>query len=166
MTNEIMAENFPEMVQVMYQQIEDSQHIPSRVTKNTLNLDVFSQSCDDRTPALGSRGLCTPTRLPPAEPAPLASEPGSLQAQGLAGVVLGPPQPRPLLRAAYAPFPASCAQWLLPCPARGRGGGPCIPAQSLAWLGPLCPQPQEASWVRVLPLTLCGPCQAHCLLWT
>lgn len=57
MTNEeMMAENFPEMVQVMNQQIEDSQPIPSRVTKNNLNLDVFSQSCDDRTPALGSWG--------------------------------------------------------------------------------------------------------------
>lgn len=46
---EIMAENFPEVVQVMNLQIEESQHILSRVTKNNVNLDTFSQSWEGQT---------------------------------------------------------------------------------------------------------------------
>ena len=38
---EIMAENIPEMMQVMDLQIRESQHISSRINKNNLNLGIF-----------------------------------------------------------------------------------------------------------------------------
>lgn len=157
-------ENFPEMVQVMNLQIEDSEHILSRVTKNNLNQDIFSQIREGWTPALGSRGPCTPMQLPWSQPDPLASEPGSTQGQGLAGghsgATLGPSSPKSCPRT----LPSLVGvQWLALTTPCTREGGPCINVQSPAWLAPLCPQPQEA-WVQVLPLMLCGPGQAHCPL--
>lgn len=132
---EITAENFPEMVQVMNLQIEDSQHILSRVTKNNLNQDIFSQIREGRTPALGSCGPCTPMQLPRSQPDPLASEPGSTQGQGLAGGHSGATLRRPLLRAAHAPSPASWGPsgWLLPCPVPGRGAPASLSSPQPGW---------------------------------
>ena len=41
---EIVAENIPEMMQVMDLQIQESQHISSRINKNNLNLGILKNN--------------------------------------------------------------------------------------------------------------------------
>lgn len=156
MTNEIMVENFPEMVQVMYQQIEDSQHIPSRVTKNILNLDAFSQSCDDRTPALGSCGLCSSPGFRTWQRASTGT------CGGRSGATAAPSSPESCLRT----LPSLMRPVALTMPCTGSGGPASLPSPWPGWVHSVLILRTQASWVRVLPLTLCGPCQAHCPLWT
>lgn len=150
------------MVQVMNLQIEDSEHILSRVTKNNLNQDIFSQIREGWTPALGSRGPCTPMQLPWSQPDPLASEPGSTQGQGLAGghsgATLGPSSPKSCPRT----LPSLVGvQWLAlttPCTREGGALHQC-PVPSLAGpplsstSGGLGPSPAaDAVWSWPSPL--------------
>lgn len=155
-----MAENFLEMVQVMNLQIKDSRHILSRVTKNCLNLHMFSQSWEGQSSAPGSRGPVHPRVAPWI----VASSRG-FRAWQHAGIGTrrdhsAAPPPLPLLRPACVTSPALWARWPALTPA-----SPCITVGPHGLLGLLCPQPQGA-WVQVLLLILCGPGQAHCLLWT
>ena len=107
-----MAENFLEIVQVMNLQIKDSRHILSRVTKNCLNLHMFSQSREGQSSALGSRGPVHPH----AAPLDVASSRG-FRAWQHAGIGTrrdhsAAPPPHPLLRPACVTSPAPWARWL------------------------------------------------------